>query len=298
MSNQPKALKKGDTVAITCTASSLDKERITTAIQEIESWGLNVVVGETVGNEYLDFAGSDRMRADEFQSFLDDDSIQAILCARGGYGTARMIDLVTFENFIRAPKWICGYSDVTTLHNHLQQNFGIQTIHSVMPSGFDSTFQESIHSLKAVLFGAKMRYQFSSHSLNRKGEAKGMLVGGNLAIVHSMLGSSSQLNTDGKILFIEDVGEKLYNIDRMMVSLKRAGMLTKLSGLVTGGFTGMKGESFGKTAQEIVLEHCSSFDYPIAFDFPAGHQKHNRALLFGQDVKLTVSTPCFLDFTS
>lgn len=296
MPNQPQALKSGDKVAIFCPASTLDRQVIVDAAKELENWGLKVEIGDTVGAQYNRFAGTDEQRIEEFQRFLDDDEIEAIFCARGGYGSARIIDHISFENFIEQPKWIIGFSDVTTIHNHINQIFGIETIHSVMPSGFADSLTESVTTLKHTLFGNKFRYQFPAHALNKTGIGEGLLVGGNLAIVHSMLGSKSQLNTDGKILFLEDVGEKLYNIDRMMVSLKRAGQLSNLSGLLAGGFTGTKGEEFGKTAQEIILEHAGIFNYPIAFDFPAGHQKDNRALIFNHKVKLEVGQPCFLDF--
>ena len=297
MPNQPKPLKKGDQVAIICPAGIIERNRIEKAAEILRGWGLQVVIGKTVGAKHFNFAGSDQMRADEFQFYLDDEHIKAIICARGGYGTARMMDLISFENFIEQPKWIVGYSDVTALHNHINQNFEIHTIHSVMPSEFLSGFRESTNSLKATLFGKEMRYQFKKHSFNRPGGVTGRLVGGNLSIVHSMLASRSQINTDQCILFLEDVGERLYNIDRMLVTLKRAGMLSNLSGLLVGGFTGSTGyEDFGKTAFEIVHEHCSPFGYPMAFHFPAGHQDDNRALVFGKDVHLTIGAQCYLDF--
>lgn len=288
-------LEQGNKVAITCPAGAIKKDKIEFAIQALQSWGLQVIVGETVGNQYLDFSGTDKMRAEEFQDFLNDDEIKAIFCARGGYGSARIIDSLSFENFQENPKWIIGYSDVTVFHAHIHQKLNCPTIHAVMPSGFDSSFKESFFSLKYILLGKDIRYKFLNHPLNQKGIAQGKLIGGNLTILQSLLGSISQLNTTGKILFLEDVGEKLYNIDRMMVSLKRAGQLSHLAGLIVGGFTHMKGEDFGKDAQEIISEHCSQFGYPIAFGFPAGHQKDNRALPFGMPSKLTVSDECFLE---
>ncbi len=296
MPNQPAPLTKGDKVAIFCPASALDREVIVESAKVINSWGLEVEIGDTVGAHYLDFAGTDEQRIEEFQRFLDDPEIRAILCARGGYGCARIIDYISFENFIQNPIWIAGFSDVTTIHNHINEVFNIETIHSVMPSGFKSARPESIQSLRDVLFGESYRYQFGSYHLNRQGRGVGKFVGGNLSIVHSMLASVSQLNTNGKILFLEDVGEKLYNVDRMTVSLKRAGLLANLQGLVVGGFTSMKGEDFGKSAQEIILEHCESYDYPIAFEFPSGHQPDNRALIFNRTCRLEVGDQCFLDF--
>ncbi len=296
MPNQPPYLQKGDKVAIFCPASTIDRDKIVVASKTLESWGLEVVIGDTVGAAFHRFAGSDELRINEFQQFLDDGTIKAIFCARGGYGSVRIIDFISFENFVENPKWIIGYSDVTTIHNHLNQNYKVETIHSVMPSGFDSSLAEAITTLKFTLFGDPITYQFSSNPLNINGTAAGKLVGGNLAIVHSMLGSISQINTNQKILFLEDVGEKLYNIDRMMMSLKRAGHLSNLSGLLVGGFVGSKGEEFGKTAEEIILEHAAPFGYPIAFDFPAGHQDDNRALFFNRFANLTIDKQCFLRF--
>lgn len=289
---------QGDKIAIFCPASTIDREQIVEASKTLEAWGLEVVIGETVGAAFNRFAGTDELRINEFQSFLDDETIKAIFCARGGYGSVRIIDYISFENFIENPKWIIGYSDVTTIHNHVNQNYDIQTIHSVMPSGFDSSLTEAINTLKFTLFGNPIRYQFAPNELNQKGIASGKLVGGNLAIVHSMLGSVSQINTEGKILFLEDVGEKLYNIDRMIMSLKRAGHFSNLAGLLLGGFVGSQGEEFGKSAEEIILEHASPFGYPIAFNFPAGHQDDNRALLFNRNASLEVDDTCFLRFQS
>lgn len=297
MTIQPKPLTKGDQVAIICPAGIIERETVVNSSKLLQQWGLRVEIGQTVGASHYDFAGSDKMRADEFQFYLDDDETKAIICARGGYGSARILDLLSFEGFVEKPKWIVGYSDVTAFHNHINQQFGIHTIHSVMPSQFYSVFTESTRSLQSMLFGSDMTYQFSPHQLNHEGVARGTLVGGNLSIVHSMLGSASQLHTNKCILFLEDVGEKLYNIDRMMVSLKRAGLLHQLAGLVAGSFTNSKGyEDFGKTAYEIIHEHCSPFNYPIAYGFPAGHQKDNRALKFGTEVHLTVEDNCFLAF--
>jgi len=296
VSIQPPYLKKGDKVAIFCPASTIDRDKIVQASEILVSWGLDVSIGETVGALFNRFAGTDELRINEFQELLDDETIKAIFCARGGYGSVRIIDYISFENFIEKPKWIIGYSDVTTIHNHINKIYDIETIHSVMPSGFDSSLIEAINTLKFTLFGNPIRYQFKGNDLNQRGTATGRVVGGNLAIVHSMLGSVSQLNTDNKILFLEDVGEKLYNIDRMVMSLKRAGHFTNLAGLLIGGFVGSKGAEFGKSAEEIILEHASPFGYPIAFDFPAGHQDDNRALIFNRLAKIDVGDTCFLRF--
>lgn len=293
----PSFLKENDRVAIMCPASSMGREDVLFAVKRLEKYGLEVVVGDTVGAKYGDFAGSDEMRAMELQGFLDDETIRAIFFARGGYGSVRILDMVSFENFIERPKWLIGFSDVTAIHNHVNTNFDIATMHAVMPSGFEKTYAESIRSLKAMVFGKGVRYRFKSHKLNKTGKVNAPIVGGNLSVIYSMLGSVSQVNTNEKILFIEDVGEKLYHIDRMIMALKRAGMLSNLGGLLVGAFTAMKGDDFGKTAQEIIKEHCGVFDYPIAFDFPAGHQRENKSIILGKGTELEI-TPKYsiLDF--
>ncbi len=293
----PPFLQKGDKVAVLSTASKIDqshpetKEKLEFGIAELESWGLEVVRGDTLDAAHHQYAGTDEERIQDFQRMLDDPSIKAIICARGGYGSVRILDHISFENYIESPKWISGYSDVTAFHNHINQNFGIQSIHSVMVSAMKGKEKATLKSLKKALFGKKLKYKAKGSVLNKSGESSGQVVGGNLSILYSLMGSNSQLDTTGKILFIEDVGEKLYHVDRMMMNLKRAGLLNQLAGLVVGGFTNMKDNEvpYGKTAQEIILEHTEPFNYPIAFDFPAGHQSMNVALYMGRAASLQVS---------
>lgn len=296
---KPPSLIKGDKVVIVSTARKLTLEELTTGIDVLVSWGLEVVLGENLFEEEHQFAGSSEQRTQDFQKALEDDSIKAIICARGGYGTVKIIDKLNFEHFKKHPKWIVGYSDVTVLHNHINQNFNIQTMHAAMPFGFKSNTNESLLSLQKCLFGESLSYDFDVHELNRRGEVSGELVGGNLSIIYSLTGTKSQLNTNGKILFIEDLDEYLYHVDRMMMNLDRAGLLANLSGLVVGGMTDMNDNAvaYGKNAKEIILNAVKEYSYPVCFDFPAGHLEDNRTLPMGKLAKLTVAENCSLNFS-
>lgn len=262
------------------------------AVRLLESWGLEVVLGETVSASYHQFAGDDDTRARDLQRFIDDDSIKAVIAARGGYGTVRIIDKVDFSRFASHPKWIVGFSDITVLHTHLLNNYNAQTIHGQMPINIPDASAHSLQTLRKALFGEDLRYTINTHPLNREGCASGVLAGGNLSLLVAVSGSPSDIEYAGKILFIEDVGEYLYAIDRMLRCLKRAGKLANLAGLVAGGFTDVKDNDipFGQTAQEIIKEVVKEYDYPVCFDFPAGHIPDNCSLLFGKPVNLSVST--------
>ena len=286
---QPPFLKKGDKVALTCPAKKLP-HAMTDAIALLESWGLEVVLGETMTASYHQFAGNDALRASDLQRFIADKSIKAIFAARGGYGTIRIIDEVDFMPIKEAPKWIIGFSDITVLHTHVFSVFCLQSIHGQMPVTIPDGTAASLQTLKKALFGEDLSYRFSAEKLNREGEAQGILVGGNLALLTAVSGSVSDLNYDRKILFIEDVGEYLYNIDRMMRTLKRAGKLKNLAGLMVGGFTELKDNEipFGQTAEEIIFDVVKEYDYPVCFNFPAGHIPNNQALIFGKTLNLSV----------
>ncbi|TAL62908.1 MAG: LD-carboxypeptidase [Bacteroidetes bacterium] len=293
----PPALKKGDKIGIIAPARKISREEIQFAVDTFEKWGLKVVFGKNLFGSENQFSGSDPQRKEDLQKMLDDDSVKAIISARGGYGTLRIIDKIDFKKFKAKPKWIIGYSDITVLHSHIHQNFGVETLHATMCINFNKD-EESADTLRKYLFGEKNPYSIKTHPLNRKGSGEGSLVGGNLSLLYALKGSRSGISTSGKILFIEDLDEYLYHIDRMMISLKRAGKLSHLEGLIIGGMTDMKDNQvpFGKTAEEIICESVAEFDYPVCFGFPAGHTTKNLALLFGRRAKLKVEATCSLTF--
>lgn len=286
---QPPYLKLGDKVAITCPAKKLPQP-MTDAIALLQSWGLEVVLGETVNASYHQFAGDDELRAKDMQRFIDDDSIKAIIAARGGYGTVRMIDKVNFNRLAQHPKWLVGFSDITLLHTHLYSNYNLQSIHGQMPVNIPDASLGSLESLRKALFGEVITYTVNPNALNRHGDGNGILIGGNLSLLIAALGSVSDVNYDGKILFIEDVGEYLYAVDRMLRTLKRAGKLTHLAGLIVGGFTDIKDNDipFGQTIPEIVMDVVQEYNYPVCFDFPAGHIPNNFSLVLGKPLNLRV----------
>lgn len=288
---RPQALQQGDTVYILSTARKITIEEITPAIQAFESWGLKVVIGKTIGKEYRQFAGTDAERKEDFQIALDDKNVRAIICARGGYGTVRMMDDLNYDEFMKNPKWVVGFSDITFLHVHISNSIGIQTLSGAMPFSFAKSTPMAIETLKNELFGKKNEYIVAPNELNRKGESEGILIGGNLSILYSITGTKSGMNTSHKILFLEDLDEYLYHIDRMMMNLKRSGKLHDLAGLVVGGFTEMKDNkvAFGTTAYEIIAENVAEYGYPVCYNFPAGHVEDNRALVIGGKYKLNVT---------
>jgi len=260
------------------------------AVKLLESWGLEVVLGETVELSFHQFAGDDEQRARDMQCFIDDDSIKAIIAARGGYGTIRMIDKVDFGNFARHPKWLVGFSDITILHTHLFSNYNTQTIHGQMPVNIPDASSKSLETLRKALFGEEFSYEFTSLDNNQGGEAQGVLIGGNLSLLMAVSGSVSDMDYSGKILFIEDVGEYLYAIDRMIRTLDRAGKLKNLAGLIVGSFTEIKDNDipFGQTVNQVIMDVVAGYGYPVCFDFPAGHVPDNRSLIFGRNVSLSV----------
>ncbi|MAQ75845.1 MAG: LD-carboxypeptidase [Aquimarina sp.] len=282
-------LNPGDKVAIVSTARKITLAEIQDSLEILKSWGLVPVLGKTIGLEQDQFAGNDRERADDFQRMLDDDEIKAIWCARGGYGTVRIIDHLDFSKFIKNPKWIIGYSDISVLHSHLN-NLGIASIHGPMPVDLHKCSREAIESFRQALFGKLNSVEIKGSKMNRTGEAKGQLVGGNLSILYSLCGSRSSLDTAGKILCIEDLDEYLYHLDRMLQNLKRNGYFEQLNGLIVGGMTKMHDNNipFGKTALEIIEEVVKDYDFPVAYEFPFGHIEDNRTLLLGTEAELVV----------
>lgn len=289
----PPYLKPGDTIGIICPAGYMAFEKAQTCIHTLHAWGFNTKIGETLGGDSKNyFSGTDEQRLRDLQQMLDDDSVHAVLCGRGGYGIGRIIDQIDFKKFCKQPKWLIGFSDVTVLQAHIYSNYKIATIHSPMAAAFNDGGAENkyVRSLKNVLEGKEIRYQSDPHDFNKSGEATGELVGGNLALLAHITGTPSDILTPGRILFLEDVGEYLYNVDRMLHQLKRNGKMDKLAGLVIGGFTDMKDTErpFGKTVYEIIHDLIENADYPVCFDFPVGHEKQNYALKLGFTYTLKV----------
>jgi muramoyltetrapeptide carboxypeptidase len=286
----PPILQKGDTIAILATARKNIDDNLQPAIDLLHSWGLEVVIGNTIGLDDNQLAGSDTQRAADFQQQLDNPNIKAIWCVKGGYGTVRIIDLLDFTKFKQSPKWIVGFSDITVLHNHLNM-LGYKTIHGIMPITYPRATKEAIESLKLALFGEPIRYEIAPNPMNRFGTASGELVGGNLSILYSLLGSKSAIDCRDKILFIEDLDEYLYHIDRMMMNLKRNGCLESIKGIIVGSMYKMRDNDipWGKNALEIIEEITKQYKIPVVYNFPAGHIRDNRALVMGSIVHLDVS---------
>ncbi|MGA9271665.1 MAG: LD-carboxypeptidase [Lutimonas sp.] len=290
---RPPYLKKGDTIMILSPAGRLrDRQGIEAGTELANQWGLVVFYGNHLLSQEGSFAGNDEERLEDLQKALDDPSIKAIWASRGGYGTVRVVDDLDFSLFRQNPKWIIGFSDITILHNKMNQ-LGYQSLHAQMPVTLElknPEQKESIRSLHRALFGKKLEYKINRDDSDRDGLGSGQLVGGNLSIVYSMLGSDTNLKMKGKVLFLEEVGEALYHIDRMMISLKRAGFFEQCNGLIIGDFKlkANSGNPFGKTLEEIVLQATEGTDFPIVFNFPAGHLDDNRALIMGSSVELSV----------
>ena len=286
----PAYLQKGDTVAIVCTARSFTRDEAQEAVLLFESWGLNIVFGSTIDINANQLGGTDEQRTDDLQRMMDDNSIKAIWIARGGYGTVRIIDQLDFSKFIQNPKWVIGFSDITVLHSHIH-NLGIATLHAIMPYSVPKALTEAKETLRQALFNEDYQIEIPSNSSNKTGNAEGLLVGGNLSIIYSLLGSKSSINTKNKILYLEDLDEYLYHIDRMFYNLKRNGYFDDLNGLIIGGMTDMHDNQipFGYDVKQIVLDITKEFGFPVCFEFPAGHIPDNRALKLGTKVRLEVN---------
>lgn len=289
----PARLQKGDTIAILATARKNIDDNLKPALDLLHSWGLEAVIGSSIGLDDNQLAGTDAQRAADFQAQLDNPNIKAIWCVRGGYGTIRMIDLLDFTRFKENPKWIIGFSDVTVLHNHLN-TMGFKSIHGIMPISVPKASPQAIESLRKSLFGEKITYEIDPFVMNRFGTASGELVGGNLSILYSVLGSPSAIDCTDKILFLEDLDEYLYHIDRMMMNLKRNGCLESIKGIVVGSMTKMKDNDipWGKNALEIIADVTQKYNIPVLYNFPAGHIQDNRALIMGSKVTIDVNETC------
>jgi muramoyltetrapeptide carboxypeptidase len=285
----PPYLKKGDKVAVIATARKVSREEMRAAIEIIQNWGLVVEEGRNLYGAHDQFSGLDEERAADLQIMLDDPSIRCIFCARGGYGTMRIVDRIDYAGFVNAPKWIAGYSDITALHMQIAQ-LGFGSVHGTMPINFQKN-EEATLSLRKALFGEELRISSPHFELNRPGQAEGELIGGNLSLIYALLGSKTQPDTAGRILFLEDLDEYLYHIDRMMIALARAGLLSGITGLIVGGMTEMKDNAvpFGRTPAQIIDDILGKLNIPVCYNFPSGHIDRNLALRIGQTVQLQVA---------
>ena len=295
----PPYLKKEDVIGITCPAGYITLEEIQPAINKIKEWGFEIRLGNTIGKRDFTYGGTDAERLADFQQMLNDKTVKAIMCARGGYGAIRIIDKIDFSNFPLHPKWIIGFSDITVMHSHINRHYNIATLHSKMCNSFPADWslaeqiqKDTIESIRQCLVGEKMQYSTLPNINNKTGSGTGQLIGGNLKTLETLDGSTSDISTKNKILFVEDTGEYMYSIDRMFWNLKRSGKLSGLKGLIIGGFKVKKDdtdEDFGKTLEEVVLEKIKEYNYPVCFDFPVGHQKNNYALKCGLKHTLLVN---------
>lgn len=290
----PPSLQKGDWIGLTCPASYLDPKRSKQCIQTLQRWGLQVMVGKTMQSASANyFSGTDDERADELQAMLDDPSIRAILFGRGGYGCSRIIDRLDFTRFKKHPKWLIGFSDITAFHCHLNRRLGIASVHASMAWAFDprsGSDTDNISDIRKILFGKSVTIKAPAHPLNKKGQITGEIIGGNLSLLIHCLHTRSEPVFDDKILFIEDVGEYHYGVDRMMVQLQRSGILSRISGLILGGFTDCKDTErpFGKKMDDLLYDHVRDLDIPICFDFPVSHGPKNRGICCGAIYELSV----------
>lgn len=291
---QPPYLKAGDTVAIVAPSGILKNrnDEVQQALALLKSWGLNAIIGKHVFSQADHFAGTDNERCEDFQNALDDPTVSAIWCARGGYGTVRILDKLDYTKFKAHPKWIIGYSDITALHNQIH-NEGYQSIHALMCVSLTKDLEdikETLGTFKSAIFGNPVNYNLEGSSYNKVGEARGQLVGGNLTVLHTMLGSETSIDVSGSILFIEEIGEYKYHIDRMLQSLKRAGYFDNCKGVIVGDMSKLRKNTtlWGSSVEQLVLDVLEDYDFPIAFNMPAGHEKDNRALVLGKRIHLKV----------
>ena len=288
----PPYLKKGNTVSITCPAGYMAAEKAQTCISTLQSWGFDVMVGKTLGSKSKNyFSASDEIRKNEMQAMLDDENIHAILCGRGGYGVTRIIDELDFTKFKKKPKWIIGFSDITILHAHLYTKVKVASLHAPMAAAFNEGENIYIQAWHKALIGKKAKFSCAAHSFNKCGTASAEIIGGNLSLLVHLIGTTSDMNTKNKILFIEDIGEHIYNVDRMLYQLKRSGKLDNLAGLIVGGFTDMQDTErpFGKKVYKLIKEITGPYNYPVCFDFPVSHQTENYALKVGLPYILKIS---------
>ncbi|MEO8416495.1 MAG: LD-carboxypeptidase [Ginsengibacter sp.] len=289
----PPYLQPGDSIGMVCPSGYMPYEKAVVAMETLTAWGFHVIPGKTLGSQFNYFSGTDEERLADLQQMMDDDKIKAIFCARGGYGMGRIIDRIHFNKFTKNPKWVVGFSDITVLQTHLFSRYKIASLHAPMAAAFNDgeDSNQYIQSLHDALTGRKGNYAAGGHVFNKKGKASGILVGGNLSLLAHLVGTSSDIKTKNKILFIEDVGEYIYHVDRMLYQLRRSGKLDDLKGLIIGKFTEMKDTTipFGQTTEAAIRDIIKEYKYPVCFNFPVSHDKENYALKIGVEYKLTVS---------
>ncbi len=289
---QPQNLQPGDIIGMVCPAGTIPAEKVQKCVETLTAWGYQVRLGKTVGSKYFTFSGTDQERAADLQEMLDDKTVKAVLCARGGYGLSRIIEQLDFTAFKQNPKWVIGFSDITVLHAALQQE-GFMSIHGPMASAFNKGQEGEpyIKAIKDILEGRKTQYKTASHVYNKTGEISAPMIGGNLCLIAHLIGSKNSLDTKGKILFIEDIGEFHYNLDRMVLQMKNAGLFDALAGLVVGGFSDMRDDAsdIGAGAFEIIQSHIKEFNYPVCYDFPISHALQNYPIKEGAVYALAIS---------
>lgn len=290
----PPYLKKGDAIGLVAPAGYMPNEKFQECIEVLTRIGYRVVTGSTPGHEFHYFSGTDAERLKDLQQMMDNPEIKAILCVRGGYGSGRIVDQLNFKKFVRHPKWLVGFSDITVFLNHLYANFHIASIHGPMAGAFNEGegVNEYVQSMLDALRGKKANYRVPPHTYDRKGKYSGVLAGGNLMLLVNLIGTPSEVNLKDKILFIEDTGEYIYSIDRMMYHLKRSGRLKKIKGLVVGRFSEMKDTDrpFGQSVEEVIRDAVKEYTFPVCFNFPVGHQPENYALKVGATYELTITS--------
>lgn len=288
---QPAPLKKGDLIYITAPAKSIDEATVAFAKNFFEAQGFRVELSKHCFGAFNYFSGTDEERAADLQAGIDHPEAKAILCARGGYGCVRIVDQLQWANMLREPKWLIGFSDITVFHHRLFK-LGVQSIHGTMPLNFEKNSPEALQTLVEAITGIQKPLIWNANPNNRTGKANGKLIGGNLSILYSLIATSDAYFFEGNILFLEDLAEHYYHLDRMFFSLRKSGILNRISGLIIGGMTDMEDTTipFGMTTEEIVLQHFQFRKIPIAFDIPSGHIDDNRALIVGAEVELVVET--------
>lgn len=289
----PPYLKPGDTIGMICPSGFMPKEKMQTCIETLIAWGYRVLPGKTLGSQFHYFSGTDQERQDDLQSMMDNKNVKAIFCARGGYGLGRIVGDLDFKKFEKHPKWIIGYSDITALESHLFAQYNTASLHAPMAAAFNDGGSENkyVQSLKEALSGKKADYNADGHTLNKTGQCSGKLIGGNLSLIAHLTGTPSQMNMKNKILFLEDVGEYIYNVDRLMYQLKRSGQLAHLRGLIIGRFSDMKDTTipFGIDTFAVISDIVKEYNYPVCYNFPVSHDTENYALKVGLKYELTIS---------